>query len=354
MNEQDLLQDLGDLLDPPGRVAPARLRERVLRATATRPGHRRGIWGTVTRLAGEALPGGAAWPTRLLRTVGDTLRPGLGTRRIGLKFALVGALAAVIAAGMFAMQTSRVGGLPPVANAEAGEVLRGAADSARQDQGLAARPEQFVYVESVTWYPKQGEPGQSTVRSWLSVDGTRDGLISSDLPGRAGLTDQPVPGCRDGRAAEWEPDGTLSADRTRPCTPEPGYLADVPTDPVRARARLYTEAAGDDRDQDAFVAVGALLTRGYLAPAARAALFTAAATIPGVQVVRDVADAAGRLGVAVARTDRGVRYELVFDPATHALRGWQQRPVDGGMDMRMLRPVAFVRVAVVDRAGQLP
>ncbi|WP_412540278.1 CU044_5270 family protein [Longispora sp. K20-0274] len=349
MNEQDMLQDLGDLLDPPGRAAPDRLRERVLRATAAQSARRRGMWGAITGSASGAAPA-----ARLLRAVGGALRPGLGTRRVGLKFALVGGLAAVIAAGMFAMQTSRVGGLPPVANAEAGEVLHGAADSALQVPGLAARPEQFVYVESVTWYPKQGEPGQSTVRSWLSVDGTRDGLISSDQPDRAGGTDQRVPGCRDGRAAEWEPDGTLSADRTRPCAPEPGYLTDMPTDPVRARAKVYADTAGGDRDQQAFVAVGVLLTRGYLAPAARAALFTAAATIPGVQVVRDVADAAGRLGIAVARTDRGVRYELVFDPTSHELRGWQQRPVDGGMDMRMLRPVAFVRVAVVDRAGQVP
>ncbi|MGY0236827.1 CU044_5270 family protein [Longispora urticae] len=339
MNEQDMLQDLGDLLDPPSHTPPPRLRERVLRATAQPAPRRRGWWGARAQALGDALSG---------------LRPGFGPRRFGWRFALVGGLAAVIAAGMFVVQTSTVGGLPPVANAEAGVVLHGAADSARQDPELTARPDQYVYVESVTWYPKEGEPGQTTVRTWLSVDGTRDGLVSSGLPDRTGAAEHPLPGCRDGRAAEWEQGGALSTDRTRPCTPEPGYLAEVPVDPVRARAKLYQDTEGDDRDQQAFAAVGALLTGGYVAPAARAALFTAVATIPGVQVVRDVADAAGRLGVAVARTDRGTRYELLFDPATYALRGWQQRPVDGTMDMRMLRPVAFVRVAVVDRAGQLP
>jgi hypothetical protein len=109
------------------------------------------------------------------------------------------------------------------------------------------------------------------------------------------------------------------------------------------------------------------------------AAFLAAGRIGGVQVRRDVADAAGRVGVAVTRTEAGVRQELVFDRTTYRYLGHNiigaefdlarakvVRSPDIGNGTVELRPgsnpkpgeviyqSAPLRIAVVDRAGQRP
>jgi hypothetical protein len=48
----------------------------------------------------------------------------------------------------------------------------------------------------------------------------------------------------------------------------------------------------------------------------RAGLYGALALVPGVELVGDVTDRAGRHGTAVAFTEVGMRDELIFDPAT--------------------------------------
>lgn len=100
-------------------------------------------------------------------------------------------------------------------------------------------------------------------------------------------------------------------------------LAELPTDPDTLLRRVYREsdAARDPevpRDQAAFVAIGDLLTESYPPAKVSAALYKAAAKIPGVVAVDDAVDATGRHGVAIARqndTD-GERTEWIFDRKT--------------------------------------
>jgi hypothetical protein len=68
-----------------------------------------------------------------------------------------------------------------------------------------------------------------------------------------------------------------------------------------------------------FVIVGDIMRAGPVSPTARAALYRAAAYIPGVTLVGEVRDSLGRPGLAVAFRADGVREELVFDPETSAL-----------------------------------
>jgi hypothetical protein len=90
-------------------------------------------------------------------------------------------------------------------------------------------------------------------------------------------------------------------------------LWDLPTDPDKLDKLLRSgiDGAGPDDDSEMFVIVGDLLRESPAPPALRKALWEVAATIPGIELVGEVTDHAGRAGVAVER--HGTRY--VLDPS---------------------------------------
>jgi hypothetical protein len=302
-------------------------------------------------------------------------------------------------------------GAAPQAPPGAAQVLRLAARHAAATPAMDARPNQFLFIDSVEIESRTDlregrdgrlESGETTVsgplrtRTWLSVDGTRDGLIIQDTAGRA-PTRTRIDGCRNGRQAQ-----TIDRPETTPqvaCTAEPAYRPGrVPTDAagllayVRAKAAAEPEwvslGAGPDgksggfvrlsADQRAFTEIAEILYRNHL-PAVQQAAFLAAGRIAGVRVHPDVTDAAGRAGVAVTRTEAGTRQELVFDPATHRYLGHNiigaaldltgatvvRAPSRGeGAGRIQLEPLpkpgavvyksALLGIAVVDGAGQRP
>jgi hypothetical protein len=87
----------------------------------------------------------------------------------------------------------------------------------------------------------------------------------------------------------------------------------LPTDPAKLDQLLSSgiNGAGPDDDSEMFVIVGDLLRESPAPPALRKALWEVAATIPGITLVGEVTDHAGRAGVAVER--HGTRY--VLDPS---------------------------------------
>ncbi|WP_230859556.1 CU044_5270 family protein [Actinoplanes aureus] len=91
--------------------------------------------------------------------------------------------------------------------------------------------------------------------------------------------------------------------------------ADLPDDPDELLAKIYAESAGKghSRDGQAFTVIGDLLSEAMLPARTTAALYQAAAKIPGVELIADAEDAAGRHGVAVARVEQGERREWIFD-----------------------------------------
>jgi hypothetical protein len=109
-------------------------------------------------------------------------------------------------------------------------------------------------------------------------------------------------------------------------------------------------------DTRAFTLVGDTLREQYVPPKAVAALFDAAATIPGTSVVHQ-ADVAGRHGIAVSRTNQGIRHDLIFDSSTYRFLG--ERDVAVGNvppypKNAVIGWTAQLHLAIVDRAGQLP
>ncbi|MFF7300435.1 CU044_5270 family protein [Streptomyces sp. NPDC008265] len=227
--------------------------------------------------------------------------------------------------------------------------------------GTRVRPDQFVYVGSrtaTTYVKTVGE--KSTLVSeelhmrhqWNSPDGLKGWLIEPGNTGPGGIT-------LEGKNEKGEtPTPYLNA-------PSYDYLAGLPTDPGVLLHKIYEETRGMGRtpDQEAFTTIGDLL-RASLPPAElTAALYKAAARIPGVVTVDDAVDAAGRHGIAVARLDEtsGQREEWIFDRGTLAYLGERTVQVQGvSGEEGLIKPgtvvstTAVMTRAVVDRVKEIP
>jgi hypothetical protein len=91
-------------------------------------------------------------------------------------------------------------------------------------------------------------------------------------------------------------------------------------DPEAVAGRIRAAAAGyDDPPAQMFVIVRDTLREPSVPPAARSALFRAAAYLPGVRVTGRARDLAGRVGVALSQERRGSRVELIFEPDAAAV-----------------------------------
>ncbi|MEH0983699.1 CU044_5270 family protein [Micromonospora sp. CPCC 205556] len=315
MDDLQLLSEVGRETPLPSADDLTPARDRLLAAiTAERA------------VAGPAMTGPTAAPgtagtrgrRRRSRPVRRLLVAGMAT--LGL---------AAAATGVLVLGPDQVGGEVPAANAA--EILDRAAAAALTRPQVAPRPDQFIYTRS--------RSGGTEREAWLSVDGTHDGLIRSTDP--RDPAEYPVPGCRDGRAAAVKGDRVVPK-VTVPCKPEPAYRADLPTDADAMLEYLKRNASGGGpTDTNAMAKDVMVLAEGYVSPATRAALFKAAARIPGIKVVPDVRDAAGRPGVGISwstRDDAGV--VLVFDAEDHTLLGTADS--------------AQLEVTIADRAGQRP
>jgi hypothetical protein len=338
MNELTSLRDLGEALDQELRGPSPQLRNTVITNFSGRRGRAR-----------QGLPRiGAAW-----------------------RLAVTGGLAVALAGALLLASTLRLWGASPAASAQAADILRLAAVAAEHQPALIASPSQFIYIKSVG--SSAAMTGDSSGRitsvhmitelreTWQSAAGTRNGLLreqprspaSMSRPAGAWQTTV-LPGCRDGRP---NPVAGAALSNGR-CVPQPAYLAALPTTAPAMLAYLYKNSHGQNPPAvQAFITAGDLIRESYVAPAALAAPFAAAAQIPGVSVAEHAVNAAGQHGVAVQQTYNGISEQLIFNPRTHAFIGERQVAVSASSGLRVgtvLDSTAILRLAVVDQAGQLP
>jgi hypothetical protein len=129
-------------------------------------------------------------------------------------------------------------------------------------------------------------------------------------------------------------------------------LQSLPTDPVALLSLIEQQMQGQlPRPEEAFTTIGDLLHEAIAPPRVSAALYRAAALIPGVTVVADATDAIGRHGVAVALTYQGVRSEWIFSRRTFRYLGEHDINIADGSTTGMS---AILQRAFVNHAGQLP
>ncbi|MFH8989238.1 CU044_5270 family protein [Streptomyces sp. NPDC017940] len=269
-------------------------------------------------------------------------------RRPWLRSALVaGAVAAAVAAGVlvaspFDGEGAQAG--PP--SKETVAMLKDiSAAAGKRDVPKGLRDDQFVYVKTKESYVSSGSDEKSRITPphlrewWQSVDGKHTEVINDPLDG---FDNERMP-----------PDLPLvEGDKHY------RSLQKLPTDAGTMRDWLYRVASGgESADQNVFVLVGDL-SGGLMPPEQGAALFLAASKIPGVEMIDDVADAAGRHGVAIARENDGERQELIFDKETKEFLGERQvavRDLPSGFEKGTVTGhSAVLERKVVDEAGARP
>ncbi|WP_199548556.1 CU044_5270 family protein [Streptomyces sp. N35] len=199
--------------------------------------------------------------------------------------------------------------------------------ASEQDAGTV-RDDQYAYIKTkAAWGESEMcEPLElgpvKTREAWIPVDGSGPLVFRTDGgPVEAGET--PTPGI---------PSNTYYR-----------HFESLPTDPAKMLDWLYKATEGGNSlkpggktvDHNAFRLVGDLVNESLIPPKTAAALYRAAAKIPGVELVPDATDAVGRKGIAVGRVDEasGLRAELVFDAKSYAFlgeRGVLTKDGDGG------------------------
>jgi hypothetical protein len=300
MNDLDLLNELGTELDPPNGPSAA-LRHRALSMVDT-AGPARPRRGTRSR-----------WLIAVAATAVLATAAGVALATTRDNDRLPGADTALPSA-----RASAPVKRPPPESAEL--LLLSAAAAARE--APVPRPDQYLHIHSIT--SRSGTvPSEREV--WKSVDGTRV-TYSSNAPTAY------FPGCKNGVLVGKDDRPT---DWTGGCTPQPGYRQDLPSTLDGMRDLLRTRGL-----KELVMDIYQPPTPNLLPPQTEAALFEALAESPGVSLVPDVVDAAGRPGVAAVWMAGDVMLRLIFDPDRRTFRSFQLflaegkgRPDNGGPNM---------------------
>jgi len=274
----------------------------------------------------------------------------LGDRWLRPRRAIVAAVAATTALASIAILfgvTYEGGASQPVIDKGAVQLLAKVANVAARQPAPRVRDGQYMYVETraavtarrpVPWtgtqahpFPRHSHLKMITERIWVPVANS----------------------C----GSAWTPVGEKC--RRIGWLNDPTYrlLQTLPTNPhaLLATIERVERGHGPSLAQEAFVTIGDLLRNTIAPPKVAAALYRAAALIPGITLVRHAKDAIGRSGIAVARlgpgADGGVREELIFSRSTLRLIG------EGSVIARtgeVTGATAIIRRAFVDHRGQVP
>ena len=264
----------------------------------------------------------------LTRTIAAAaLTPSPPRHRAARGWRVRGALVTVaVASAVLAVWLSGSGGGPSVSPALAATLNR-LAQIAASGPSLVPHRGQYLHVESasnqesdaivngkecVTYAPESR-------RVWIGADGS--GLLRESF-GTATFTS-----VADRRLCEAMPTGAVSQPGTSNLWFAPRCFSIGPnndvnalsTDPHTLLVQMQRADGGPRSAAEDFVHVGDFLRETDARPALRAALYRAAALIPGVQLLGTVRDHLGRPGLGVAyRKD-----ELIFNPRTAALMAEQ-------------------------------
>ncbi|MEU4093971.1 CU044_5270 family protein [Streptomyces sp. NPDC026673] len=213
-------------------------------------------------------------------------------------------------------------------------------------------PGQYIYIKSKVSYLAVSHTDTDDSKAWVQPLHIREVWNSPD--GKQGWLDEPG----------YQPKGGTTLDsNVKPSLGAPSYdyLKTLPTDPDALLEKIYkeTKGQGNSPDQQAFTTVGDLLGEQIAPAKLNAALYRAAAKIPGVVVVEHAKDAAGREGIALAHVDQrsGDRTEWIFDPKTYAYlgsRAVQVKQADGIKPGTVVNWTAVLERAVVDAQKQRP
>jgi hypothetical protein len=244
---------------------------------------------------------------------------------------LLAAAAVVIAGVLLALGLTDAGtgsGPSPAIAAVMNRLARIAASG----PSLAPKTGQYLSVRSVSDYPAIiGTTGRTPCVTyaidhrhvWIAADGS--GLLRDTT----GSTTYPTPSDRALCASiihrpstSGETSNLWFADECFELGPTNDMQA-LSTNPRTLLQQMRRIDGGPRTPAEDLVHVDDFLRETDASPRLRAALYRAAAIIPGVQLLGSVRDHFGRQGLGVALTAHRARTELIFNPHTAALMGEQ-------------------------------
>ncbi|MEU7337007.1 CU044_5270 family protein [Streptomyces sp. NPDC007074] len=230
---------------------------------------------------------------------GRPARPARPRRRFVMTAAPLGAAAVLGTALVAGIGAGHEG---PGRDAEAVDLLNRIATVAAATHTTPVHDDQFIYQRTQGTQQIMDKGKDVFLRSdWHAVDGTRDGLARiTVLSGPSGR------GTREMRL-DADPNATTYEE-----------LRALPTDPAELYDEVWTrtEGQGPSHEEAALERIGSMLSEATLLPDLDAALYRAAARIPGVSVVDRAEDAAGRHGIGLAFGSGHDRNVWVFDRET--------------------------------------
>ncbi|MGW0845008.1 CU044_5270 family protein [Streptomyces sp. NPDC002787] len=268
------------------------------------------------------------------------------------RFVVVAMPLGVAAAVLATVVVTGLAGRGPTVDEEAAGLLKRIATVTTEGRATPVRDDQYLYIrtqgtarDGVTvvdgeWKTPENPKEYSYRRTdWISVDGKRKGLARTTwLGGRPSLEGLPDELVKKRLESPTE-DMTLYAD------PNNSYydqLEALPTDPDKLYDKVWaaTTGQGPTHEWAAMEYIGTMLDGAQLLPELNGALYRAAARVPGVRVVDNAEDAAGREGIGLVFGEGDDRDVWVFDKKTLKYLGSDSR--------------ALLEVAVVDKMEQTP
>lgn len=260
------------------------------------------------------------------------------TRRVSRRALLVSAAAALLVGGLVTAEVV----MPAYsgATAEAAEVLNDAAAATIKTSDPVVVPGQYLKIETtaVSMGAETNENGET--HAWLGEH--RDQLyVPSDRSGEWIWHRGP------GVATTFFTEAARAVEAAQDKNPQPEHLRategafygtpqtiihgmetkeairTLPRDPHQLLTLIYlrTLGAGPTPEIEALVTIADTLRTGVIPADLRAALYKAAALIPGVTIVDRQANLDGRTGIAIGIPGEISRQEIIIDPATGLLIG---------------------------------
>ncbi|MFK0008475.1 CU044_5270 family protein [Paenarthrobacter sp. NPDC090520] len=346
MDELQLLREMRRDVGTPPQATLARGRNKLVNRVESKikAANRRGGWKTLTKRAGFATTA-----------------------------------AAVLVAGFVVADVT--GESPrPGAAAEAAEILDNAAATTIKTSDPAVKPGQFLKVDTKAVYASTTTRADGTAVSWLDTTGGQV-YIPGDLSGEWVWNREPrVPATFFGEESKAEAERLMEAMKTENSGPQlegilrgkggdfygspqrildmplPEAVKTLPREPQALLDLIYlkTKGKGPSAEKEALTTIASSLRTGVIPADLRAAMYKAAALIPGVVVADKQATLDGRQGIAlgVAWAGGKFREDIIIDPATGLLIG--ERTVylvaESGIPANTASSWTAVRTSVVDSA----
>ena len=262
--------------------------------------------------------------------------------------AAVGVGAALAAVAATAVALALFGGQPAPASPAAVELLAKVANVAARQPAPAVSDSEFMYIRSEVSYAVYENGSQTPSMEplherqiWLPVANVCDWGLVIEEGQRTSLAPS---GGGPSFSVKCGP-GNLDNATYR-------LLQSLPTDPRTLLSLIYTfdqkngEGQALGSDGEAFVTIGDLIRETIVPPQTAAALYRAAALIPGVTLIDHVTDVDGQPGIAIAWTNSQDRNEWIFDPATLQYVGERDYDMSTGKPVvtgNAARPAARLR-----------